>query len=134
MSTVAVSRRARGEEPEWTVLLTVAVALIIGFAIMTFTQDQTQTLTLGSTSVDYPKTWVQTDKSATSITATDLNAGGSYGERVTLQQVPKQKLLPRQGGLLEAADAWSLQRGMAWSDIACSALIKRQCRATPLSM
>ena len=116
MAMLAPPAIRRREEPEWTVLLTVAVALLIGYFVMTMVQGQTQAGTAGPQSVAYPAAWVQTSEPGATFAAADLNRSGPFGPRVSLRQIAQKDLIPHWIGggtpsLLDAAQAWSTQRG-----------------------
>ncbi len=121
MSSIATARQSRAQEPQWVVYLTAAVVLLIGLAIQFFATNQTQTGTVGASSIAYPQSWVQTTEPGADFAAADLNNGGPYGTRVSLRALDKTTLLSRmapQGTAPSAADLlnvgatnWSLQRG-----------------------
>lgn len=121
MSSIATARQSRAQEPQWVVYLTAAVALLIGLAIQFFATNQNQTGTVGSSTIAYPQSWVQTTEPGADFAAADLNNGGPYGTRVSLRALDKTALLSRmapQGTAPSAADLlnvgatnWSLQRG-----------------------
>jgi hypothetical protein len=100
---------AADQEPEIIVWITVAAALILGFFLMFFTTGQTTTAdNAGGTTLSYPATWVPTNEPDAAFAVADLTGGGTFGDRVSVTQLPKSDLLPRQGGLQEAAANWSL--------------------------
>ncbi len=121
MSSTATARQSRVQEPQWIVYLTAAILLIIGLAIQFFATHQTQTGTVGTSTIAYPQSWVQTTEPGADFAAADLNNGGPYGARVTLRALDKTALLSRmapQGTAPSALDLlnvgatnWSLQRG-----------------------
>ena len=110
--------RRRGEEPEAFVWLTVALALLLGWLVQGSVVNRTKTAEVGQSAVTYPASWSPVDEKDATFAAADLFGGGGYGARVSLYQVPKTTLLPgqqqggqQQGGLVEAATQWSIQRG-----------------------
>jgi hypothetical protein len=122
LSSNAVARPARVQEPQWVVYLTAAVALLIGLGLQFVATNQTQTGTGGDTSVAYPQSWVQTKEPGADFAAADLNNGGAYGARVSLRTIDKTTLVsgrvlnqnpaPSASDVLNAgATNWSLQRG-----------------------
>jgi hypothetical protein len=118
MVSIAVPWRGRTQEPEWPVLLTVAVALLLGWLIQSAVLGRMQTAAVGSSSVTYPARWVATTESGAAFAAADLNFGGIFAPRVSVRQVAKSELMPPEGlpaarewSLVDAATAWSVQRG-----------------------
>jgi hypothetical protein len=97
------------QEPEIIGWITVAAALIVGFFLMFFTANQTaSTDNAGGTTLSYPSTWVPATEKDAAFAVADLKGGGTFGDRVSVFKLPKSDLLPRQGGLQEAAANWSL--------------------------
>lgn len=114
---MALPGRSRGEEPEWVVLLTVAVALALGSLMQMVVTSQTERATVGSMSVDYPARWAQVREEGAAFAATDLLGRGAFGPRVVLWEVGRAELLPAgtvtgdEPALAELAGAWALRRG-----------------------
>lgn len=124
MSSNVATRSSRVQEPQWVVYLTAAVALVIGLGLQFFVNNQTQTGTVGASSIAYPQSWVQTTEPGADFAAADLNNGGPYGARVSLRALAKTALVsarllnqtqpaaPTPSELLTAgATTWSVQRG-----------------------
>jgi hypothetical protein len=121
LSSIATARAARAQEPQWIVYLTAAVALLIGLGLQWFATNQTQTGTVGASSIGYPPSWVQTTEPGADFAAADLHNGGPYGAGVSLRAVDKATLVsrlanqnppPSDADLLNVgATNWSLQRG-----------------------
>ena len=117
MIKVALHGRRRAEEPEWTVFLTVAVALLIGWFIQTSMVNRMETVTAGNISISYPAGWAKASEEGALISATDRMGRGSFGPRISVRQVPRADVLPAGAGggtpaLADAASAWSIQRGV----------------------
>ncbi|MEO8285616.1 MAG: hypothetical protein ABI670_04215 [Chloroflexota bacterium] len=106
-AAVAPVRREEGE-PEWMVWVTVAVALVLGFFLMWYITNQTTAASAGGTTLSYPATWVQTSESGAAFAVADLRNGGTFGDRAAVFELPKAELLPRDGGLQEAAANYTL--------------------------
>jgi hypothetical protein len=116
----AVKRAFRNdEEPEWTVWLTVAGALIIGLILMFVVTGQSKTVQAGDTTLSYPATWINVDEPGTAFAAADRDTYYSYGPRVSVRQLDKATLAPPSvtgapstpASDLEAAAAnWAFQR------------------------
>jgi hypothetical protein len=104
-------RLDRGREPEWAVWLTVALALILGFILMTTTLNSSTAATEGGSTINYPSTWVKTTEAGADFAAADLNNGGPYAPRIALRQLDKKALLMQDGSASDAAAGWSLKRG-----------------------
>src|SRR6266566_3707378 len=108
--------RTGGDEPELMVWITVAAALILGFFLMFFVTSQTTVASAGGTTLSYPSTWVPATEQGAAFAVADLKGGGAFGDRVSVIQLAKTDLLPRQGGLQgqtglqEAAANWSLSQ------------------------
>ncbi|MHB9032795.1 MAG: hypothetical protein ACYC6L_07080 [Anaerolineae bacterium] len=67
-----------GEEPEWLVVITVLVALVIGGLVMYLATGRTQTARVNKLSVRYPAQWVLPGEAqATSLEAQDLASQAS---------------------------------------------------------
>src|SRR6059036_3444681 len=100
---------ATSQEPEIVVWITVAAALILGFFLMYFTAYHTTNVdSAGGTSLSYPATWVPATEKGAEFAVADLKGGGTFGDRVSVLKLAKSDLLPRQGGLTEAAANWTL--------------------------
>jgi hypothetical protein len=102
--------REGGDEPEFMVWITVAVALVLGFFLMFYVTNQTNSVTVGNTTISYPSTWVADNAKGAALAVADTKGGGVFGDRAAVYQYPKTALLPGQGGLTEAAGNWSLQQ------------------------
>lgn len=97
------------QEPEVIVWITVAAALILGFFLMYFTTNQTTHVDdAGGTSLSYPTTWVPATEKGAEFAVADFKGGGTFGDRASVFKLAKSDLLPRQGGLTEAAANWTL--------------------------
>jgi hypothetical protein len=105
-----VAAREGGDEPEWVVWLTVAVALVLGYFLMLFVTNQTNTVSAATTTVSYPATWVPATEKGAALAVADTKGGGIFGDRMAVYQLAKTDLLPGQGGLTEAAGNWSLRQ------------------------
>ena len=116
----AVKRAFRDdEEPEWTVWLTVAGALIIGLILMFVVTGQSKTVQAGDTSISYPATWINVDEPGAAFAAADRDTYYSFGPRLSVRQLDKATLAPPSvtgapstpsGDLELAAANWTLQR------------------------
>jgi hypothetical protein len=82
------------EEPEWTVWLTVAGALILGLILMFLVTGQTKSAQAGDTVLNYPATWVEVDEAGTAFAAADRDTYYSYGPRVSVRQLDRSTLVP----------------------------------------
>ena len=112
MMSLALPGRGRHDEPEWTVLLTVAIALTLGLLLQGAVLGRTNTAETASGIVlSYPASWVRTSEAGALITAADLNRGGPFGARVSVREVPKADLQGVGDSPAGAATAWSLARG-----------------------
>lgn len=110
--TVAVvTKRSRGQEPEWLVVLTVALAVILGLALQYAVSVRSLSASVGSTTLSYPAGWVRTSEEGAQFAAADLNRGGAYAPRVSVREFAKTDLVPLSGDLYEAALNWSVQKG-----------------------
>jgi hypothetical protein len=105
-----VAARAGGDEPEAIVWITVAAALVLGFFLMFFVTNQTTAVKAGDTTISYPATWVTAPAQGATFAVADLKGGGTFGDRVSVTQLPRTDLLPGNGGLTEAAANWSLKQ------------------------
>ncbi|GAB4125006.1 MAG: hypothetical protein Fur005_43440 [Roseiflexaceae bacterium] len=113
MSKIALPGYGQAEEPEWTVWLTVLVALLLGWILATSVTGSNETISDAAIgSIQVPSSWVPTSEDGALIAATDIDAG-SYGSRVSVRSASKADLLPtRSGETLEAAATnWSVLRG-----------------------
>ena len=107
------------EEPEWTVWLTVASALILGLILMFVVTNQSKTEQAGNTVLSYPATWITVDEQGTAFAAADRDTYYSYGPRVSIRQLDKSTLAPPsvtgapstpESDLETAAANWIFQR------------------------
>ena len=116
----AVKRAFRDdEEPEWTVWLTVASALIIGLILMFMVTGRSKSATAGDTTISYPATWSIIDEPGAAFAAADIQSGYAFGPRISVRQLDKATLAPPPitGGQPSAEDelqtavgSWVLQR------------------------
>lgn len=117
MTGLALPGRGRAEEPEWVVILTVAVALAIGWAVQTAVVSRTQAASVGAMGIAYPDRWVQIREEGAAFAAADLLGGGAFGPRVSLWEVATRELLPEgmatetEPTLADLAGAWALKGG-----------------------
>ena len=102
--------RAEPKEPEWLVWLTVGVALLLGYLLLTMINGQTRSASAGSMNLNYPSTWVPVQREGAAFAASDRLSGGPFAPTVTLYELPRTDLLPLTGGLEEAAANWTLRK------------------------
>ena len=93
MSAAAPARRGlvlpgygTGEEPEWTVLLTVAIALVLGMIVQASVLGASRTTSVAGMSLSYPATWSSVRETGALFAARDL-FGGPSSARVSLAPV-----------------------------------------------
>ncbi len=103
------TERVQPQEPEWVVWLTLAIALIIGFALQYSVVGRTRDVAIGNSTVAYPAGWAQVSRNSSGFTAADLGTGGPFAARVSLLQLDRTVLLPGGGGLYNAAVNWSIK-------------------------
>jgi hypothetical protein len=104
------ARRARSQEPEWVVWLTVGVALLLGYLLLVMTTGQTRPASAGGMSLNYPSTWVPMQTEGAAFSASDRLNGGPFAPSVTLYEMPRTDLLRLEGGVQEAAANWTLRK------------------------
>ena len=85
-----VAAREGGDEPEWVVWLTVAVALVLGFFLMYFVTNQTGTATAGNTTLSYPSTWVPATEKGAAFAVADTKGGGISATEWRSTSSPRQ--------------------------------------------
>jgi hypothetical protein len=121
-----VRPRARAEEPEWAVWLTLAIALLLGAAVEAMVLGRTETANAAGSTLAYPASWVPTTDDNAAFAAADLNGGGLFGARVAVHEVERSELVPASGRsdsaggtagrpapagtIVDAANAWTLRR------------------------
>ena len=93
MSATAAARRGftlpgqgTGEEPEWTVLATLAVALLLGLVLQAAVTGASRTASVSGMSLSYPAKWSTVREAGTLFTARDL-LGGTSTARVALAEL-----------------------------------------------
>lgn len=102
--------RARAQEPEWLVWLTVGVALLLGYLLLVMTTGQTRSATAGAMTLNYPSTWVPVQTEGAAFSASDRLNGGPFAPTVTLYEMPRADLLRLEGGVEDAAANWTLRK------------------------
>lgn len=109
MSQFAFPGQNRTDEPEWVVWLTVLLALIAGWVLMTLVTGQVQKVTTNAGTISIPSSWATIREEGTTFSATDRNASGS---RVSMRQVAKADLIGALGPdtLETAASNWAVLR------------------------
>lgn len=122
--TIPLFGRGRTEEPEWPVLLTVAVALLFGALVAILATSGTTTARSGDPTASYanggdmviafPDTWVQSASPGAAIAAVDYDRGGIFGARVSVRRLPKEELAASSEVVVgDAAAAWVLRQSEA---------------------
>lgn len=116
MINVGLRGRGRAEEPEWIVILTVAIALLIGWFIQASVVNRMETASAGNISISYPASWTRASEEGALLSASDRMGSGTFGPRISLRQVPRADLVPTNSGsaapsIADVASAWSIQRG-----------------------
>lgn len=102
-------RGARQDEPEWVVLATVAVALLLGLLLQLATLGQTETATASNVRLDYPATWVTGGERGALLSVADTAHGGPFGASASVRQVARTDLVTdADATVYDAAIAWSL--------------------------
>lgn len=93
MSATAPARRGftlpgygTGEEPEWTVLLTVAIALLLGILLQNSVMGAGRSASAGGMTLSYPATWTNAREAGTILAARDRFSGPA-GARVSIAAV-----------------------------------------------
>ena len=102
--------RARSQEPEWLVWLTVGVALLLGYLLLVMITGQTRSATAGAMTLKYPSTWVPVQVEGAAFAASERLYGGPFAPTVTLYEMPRTDLLRLAGGVEEAASNWTLRK------------------------
>ena len=112
VTNVAATRapRARSQEPEWLVWLTVGLALLLGYLLLNMIAGQTRAATAGAMTLNYPSTWVPVQSEGAAFSASDRLNGGPFAPTVTLYEMPRTDLLRFEGGVEEAAANWTLRK------------------------
>jgi len=103
--------QGRREEPEWVVLATVAVALLLGLALQHSVLGRLETATAGPVSLAYPATWNKSGERAALLSFADTAKGGLFAPTVAVRGVARADVLANEGNLADVAAAWSLARG-----------------------
>lgn len=75
-----------GEEPEWTVLLTVAIALVLGVLVQTAVTSASRQADVAGMSLSYPAKWSSVREAGTLFSARDI-FGGNSAAKVSLYAV-----------------------------------------------
>ncbi len=82
----ALPGRGRGEEPEWTVLLTVAIALVLGLLVQATVTGASRRADVAGMSLSYPAKWSSVSETGALLSARDL-FGGAATPRVSVYEV-----------------------------------------------
>jgi hypothetical protein len=82
----ALPGRGTGEEPGWTVLLTVAVALVLGMLVQAAAMGASRGASVSGMTLSYPAKWSTVSQAGTLFAARDL-FGGAATARVSVAQV-----------------------------------------------
>src|SRR5688572_2305257 len=99
------------EEPEWPVIATVVLAILVGIAIHSLVVGRVKTFSAENVTLNYPATWNQARDRGALFAASDLSGGGLSGSRVSVHKVPRADLVRRDdASLAEAATAWTLRQ------------------------
>jgi hypothetical protein len=86
--TRARERFWTGHSPEWPVLATVALALVLGWALMTAITSRTTAFSDGTLSLRYPAYWSDGDDTDALLHASDLASGSTVTLRVLRELDP----------------------------------------------
>ena len=112
-ATLAVPEKPRaGEEQRLNILIiiTLIVALLIGWVIKTNIEGRTRSLTAlgGALTVRYPETWVtgQSTDETTLLTVSDPRSAAAINPTFTVQAIP----MPQNQRLLDVATNWALSQ------------------------
>lgn len=105
----------RAEEPEWTVLLTLAIALLFGWLTQACALGRADSVAVAGMTLAYPAGWLQVREEGAAFAASDLAGKGAFAPRVILWGMASQDLVPASltadtgPSLGELAAAWSLR-------------------------
>lgn len=110
------TRRAERLAVLW-VFLTVAVALLLGWALMTAVKGRTVAYSDGQISLRYPAGWVATqDEDGNAVLRNPASASPAFGERLmVVHMAAPSSGLPAASPLAEAVTAWTLSRSQVLS-------------------
>lgn len=99
----ALPGRGRGGEPEWTVLATVAIALVLGLILQATVTGASTRVDVAGMSLSYPAKWSVATEAGVLFSARDL-FGGAATPRVSVYEVGPTE----DGEAGTAAGAWSV--------------------------
>lgn len=101
--------RGRSEEHEWTVLVTVAAALVLGLLVQALATGQTTSARAAGVSISYPARWAVVEADGRLLAAQDV-FGGPFAPRVAVAAIRGDELTADpEAGLGGAAQAWALR-------------------------
>lgn len=108
------TRRAERLAVLW-VFVTVAVALLLGWALMTAVTGRTAEYNDGQVGFRYPAAWVAAqDEDGNAMVRNPSSASPLFSDRVVVVHAPASRSgLPAASPLVEAATAWTLGRSQA---------------------
>ncbi|MBI2911085.1 MAG: hypothetical protein HYY05_03010 [Chloroflexi bacterium] len=112
---VALWGLGRAEEPEWTVFLTVAVALFLGWLTQAWALGRTDNVAVDGMTLAYPSAWLRMREEGASFAAADLAGKGAFAPRVSLWEMASHDLVPAGLAadtgptLVELAAVWGLK-------------------------
>jgi hypothetical protein len=95
--TAKATKTTRSEEPEWIVLVVVAVALLAGWFLKLSVEGQTETFSDGTISLSYPTTWLREPAlpgEALVMKASDLHSTSLYRPNIAIHLTQAAPALP----------------------------------------
>jgi hypothetical protein len=119
LSPTALAKPVRRSEPEWAVVLVVAVALVAGWLLKTSVESSTLQFSSPDLSLNYPSGWLTEINPEAGIifSASDTRPDSLYRSNFTVQMSDALPALPEKSQGIEidkltpAITAWSFQRG-----------------------
>jgi hypothetical protein len=95
---------------DWPVWITLGIALLAGFALQQYMENQTKRIDWNQSQIQIPSDWILTEQEPDRLTAVDSGQRGPFGPRIFLQRAESSELLPHGGELWQAAVNWSSQQ------------------------
>jgi len=109
-------RKVKREEPEWVVVVVVAVALLIGWLLKTSVESRTVTFSNPDLTLSYPATWLREMGAAEEevvLKVSDVRSGSLYRTHLTIQVTDAPPQVRQEGvdPMTSMVAAWTFQRG-----------------------
>ncbi|MFN8457945.1 MAG: hypothetical protein U0401_25390 [Anaerolineae bacterium] len=112
--SISAIKTAKREEPEWVVVVVVAIALLLGWLLKTSIESRTDAFNGAGVSLSYPAAWLREPNPAEEglvFQASDLRSGSLFRTNVALRMAaPPANLAASEDKLTSAVTTWTFGR------------------------